>query len=1534
MTRQLSNQTQQTPTTSPLSSGILQRKCVSCGQHTITGGECEGCQKKRSFLSRQQHQPVELPQPNPLPLSGSHSDGMDFSHIPLQLPRSSSILQPKLILGQPGDLLERQADQVAKQVINQSQPVGIQEAITHRQSSPPLHRFSSTDHGNQGSMGEELAQRLASQTGRGSPLASDVRNFMEPRFRTDFSQVRVHTDTAATEMNRTLKSKAFTHRQDIYFGPGRYNPTSWQGRELLAHELTHVIQQQGKTGYIQRGDGDEDEFESEPTVVVWGHAIDFERQGNGVRVEVVWWYLARQAGLLSTSPPYRPEQWASLVIPNPQLNPTDLVRRLEEWSGLELLPGARSRLLANSSLSLTRTRGGGSYIADLSETQLREWFGSDRWQMFLNGELPRRSGGSGGTERERGEATEGDTRERGRQEQRSGAEQIERATRRVQTPQELDSAFRGALRSDANQPAFPATLEGSALQALNTIGTYRMKLEFSVVGHPLLEIAERLNSVNYHWEMYNITALAQRGLSEQAAVQRRQSAVSEAAEISRTATTRRRAQQAASDLAEDTETSVRGIVHPLDSAGGDPVEAVTNLLANRVNLELVVPSAIIAIGGVALDALADLVGGYSQEREITFPNQEGVYLIRCIATPRDRGRNSEIRRASSVATKIVEVRPIARLVQEVLEAPSNQIARKELNLEIERHRKPPNPEQIQQLEQELAALRQAVTGSAVDAIDYAINQKMAELRTSRGLRQRQIETELEALRQQRALAVQRAGQITGHVYRLQGVLVSELTGQTYPLLLQLGELRHTSSEYVYLLSDVTTRDGKRYEGRGSTQNQAVQNAMHRMALGNEYGRGSITFRFPADAPFQPQEHTERSHPGSERIARQRLNDLASVLITLSLFVPGVGEVAAVLGAGLAADRLVDRWRNGTLRFDAAAVGDIVGILGAAAQGVAAIGRMRVIRAQGRFILALESADEAAIRRTLTELTAAGRTAGVTDILRGVADWGGFAVGNVTTLTELARIQELEMTGAISHAEASRDRAQLLTGALRDGILQFGGGARPRERTAQAGVPHPTARAEGATDPQTDAPTPGTPQPEEGVRVPPPTAEPGHSAVRDFEGPTPGTKGNESAAPTTEGRATAEPTALPNRTEGGETTSSRPATATQTGNLTGNERIRAMAATADGLHHILILDDGRIIRCSEPNCGVIRARYEDFLRQQTGDRRAPADALETQLSDLERQSRETSSQIDGIERQLQNVQARLNTTTDPAERQRLTEQQTQLNTQREQLTAQRQTIADDTARLDLDVRQFAAEGLAHERGVQRDRAYTLLESLTPTELRTLLTPGARVEHPSFGRGTLLIARSDRVEVSFDEAGRRTIMLEPGRLSVARPVTPTERSQPVIPLRSPEQISTRLEDVASHRQQRQLPKYSQRNGETGTVAIAEVGGERFYGTNSTLDPEHYSLPIEERRLILEKLHQGGRIQELQTLQDAQFLSHAEAEALTRAFKQLGQLPEVVELFVDRPTCQSCRNYLLQLAQDYGASEIRIYYRNQSNPPLILH
>lgn len=88
-----------------------------------------------------------------------------------------------------------------------------------------------------------LAQQLNQSKGRGEPLRPGIQNKMESNIGADFNKVRIHTDSNAVQMSQELNAKAFTHGSDIYFNQGQYNAGESSGQHLLAHELTHTVQQ-------------------------------------------------------------------------------------------------------------------------------------------------------------------------------------------------------------------------------------------------------------------------------------------------------------------------------------------------------------------------------------------------------------------------------------------------------------------------------------------------------------------------------------------------------------------------------------------------------------------------------------------------------------------------------------------------------------------------------------------------------------------------------------------------------------------------------------------------------------------------------------------------------------------------------------------------------------------------------------------------------------------------------------------------------------------------------------------------------------------------------------------------------------------------------------------------------------------------------------------------------------------------------------------------------------------------------------------
>ncbi|MEQ9486410.1 eCIS core domain-containing protein [Coleofasciculus sp. F4-SAH-05] len=176
---------------------------------------------------------------------------------PESVPRKLPPLQPKLTIGQPGDQYEQEADRVARQVVDHiNAPPKIQAKETHQPMSVGERKPSKLDHlpvsrvqrygtGGDKAASPDLESSIQRARGGGQPLGDGIRERMEGAFGADFSGVRVHTDGTSDQLNQSIQAKAFTTGQDVFFRKGAYEPGSRGGQELLAHELTHVVQQHG-----------------------------------------------------------------------------------------------------------------------------------------------------------------------------------------------------------------------------------------------------------------------------------------------------------------------------------------------------------------------------------------------------------------------------------------------------------------------------------------------------------------------------------------------------------------------------------------------------------------------------------------------------------------------------------------------------------------------------------------------------------------------------------------------------------------------------------------------------------------------------------------------------------------------------------------------------------------------------------------------------------------------------------------------------------------------------------------------------------------------------------------------------------------------------------------------------------------------------------------------------------------------------------------------------------------------------------------
>jgi Domain of unknown function (DUF4157) len=193
--------------------GFLQRKCA-CGNDAGGGGTCVECQVKQGLA-----------------------------------------LQKKLRISEPGDKYEQEADRVANQVMQMPlSEIYLYSSIGQIQRQ---NRSESEKFNQQSIVGSNISDSETSQltsgilSSNGQPLDSTSRAFMEPRFGQDFSHIRIHTGIQADESARSLHANAYTLGSHIVFANDKYQPNTVSGQHLLAHELTHTMQQVGDSK-IQR----------------------------------------------------------------------------------------------------------------------------------------------------------------------------------------------------------------------------------------------------------------------------------------------------------------------------------------------------------------------------------------------------------------------------------------------------------------------------------------------------------------------------------------------------------------------------------------------------------------------------------------------------------------------------------------------------------------------------------------------------------------------------------------------------------------------------------------------------------------------------------------------------------------------------------------------------------------------------------------------------------------------------------------------------------------------------------------------------------------------------------------------------------------------------------------------------------------------------------------------------------------------------------------------------------------------------------
>jgi hypothetical protein len=194
--------------------------------------------------------------------------------------RMSTAIQAKLNIGAPNDKYEKEADATATKVVKQINAPSQEKSVQRQESIEDedqlqmkseistIQRQESMEEENEelqmkslvqrrggniavGDASQDLESSIQNVRGSGQPLDPNLQTKMEQVMGSDFSGVKIHTDAQSDQLNQSIQAKAFTTGQDVFFRQGAYNPKSKEGQELIAHELTHVVQQDSNQS-IQR----------------------------------------------------------------------------------------------------------------------------------------------------------------------------------------------------------------------------------------------------------------------------------------------------------------------------------------------------------------------------------------------------------------------------------------------------------------------------------------------------------------------------------------------------------------------------------------------------------------------------------------------------------------------------------------------------------------------------------------------------------------------------------------------------------------------------------------------------------------------------------------------------------------------------------------------------------------------------------------------------------------------------------------------------------------------------------------------------------------------------------------------------------------------------------------------------------------------------------------------------------------------------------------------------------------------------------
>lgn len=810
---------------------------------------------------------------------------------------------------------------------------------------------------------------------------------------------------------------------------------------------------------------------------------------------------------------------------------TGQVRDLGGAMGVEVNSGGETSTDTTDQSSLTRDTAADARRPD----RLVPWVRRDDGEQFVNVWVGGRSREDGGevvpVQLREGESTES---LQGRVEKATEQARHQLSERAVREEEQVtggnaainDWTYLGGDPSSgrtATHSAYRASMTGPEVMVRGGTGAYSMRLHYEDIYPDLLgQVSAAFNGSDYVWQIINITPLYQRLMHDRASaieqmqeqMQRGETPTTPAPAESETELEGLRQRSDLSggsvgrfdadfrdlerrydNFTEDAAQAYYDFTNPMDSQDGSPERAIRSVLVNAFNLETLPLHGIMSLGGWVVRVFSSVFGSNPEyEKEVPFPDENGYYLVRCVAQPRvigDEDDENAIIRMPSLATKVVEVKNIQERTREELRAQDENLQamilemllsfrattdetelagiRRGLELKVQeaaqsnrsfldeqirrRERELENEELEEDLRtkinQELTILRQGTTDSAgllSNIIDRQIAIKRAELaRETNPYRRRDIERDISNLERRLETARAREGemQVGGtQISRPQAVFVNEENGQTYPLLIEIGQSREHSPTrgYTMRVSDVTGTDSDQHDAIGRTQGEAIIHAIEEYAGHFPYGRGYITVQFPEGHNFGiTRPIMRRCNPRDTAQASERLDELIQVLSVVGLFIPGVGVAVAAVGAAVSAVRILSRLNNHTFAWDTNTISDILNIVGAVASGVSRLSGARLVRARNLFAVVPESEDFAQWATRLSRFHRA------VEFVDSTVNHVSYLIGTMEVVNNFMEIQRQVVSGRMSHAEARRRRAQLITQATFDGFLQHVGNALSEHR---------------------------------------------------------------------------------------------------------------------------------------------------------------------------------------------------------------------------------------------------------------------------------------------------------------------------------------------------------------------------------------------------------------------------------------------------------------------------------------------------------